>query len=87
MLAGDEAIGLSRSIAEGLGPMERVHRKIPSGEGQLEAEYLAAAEAGGTLLAVFAPTNDLTKAADGILVRHGAHARHKYGKLTVERLV
>ena len=87
MLTGEEAIRLAQSISEGLGPMGRMARKLPSTEGRLEADYLTAAEAGSTLLAVFAPSEDLTRAADEILVRHGAHARHKYGKLAVERLV
>lgn len=87
VLTGDGAVRLSRGIAEGLGPVGRVLRKLPSEEGQREAEYLSAAEAGGTLLAVHAPTQELTTAADEILVRRGAHARHKYGKLAVEKLV
>ena len=87
VLTGQEAIGLSRGIAEGLGPLGRILRKLSSDEGELEAEYLSAAEEEATLLAVRAPTQDQTTAADEILVRHGAHARHKYGRLTVKRLM
>ena len=86
VLTGDEAIDLSRNIAENLGPIEGLLRKIPSQEEQLETKFLSAAKAGSTVLAVYAPTRDLTTVADEILVRCGAHARHKFGKLAMEEL-
>lgn len=87
ILTGEEAVRLSDRFGDSAGPISRALRRFPSEEGSLEREYRSAAESGATLLAVPSRTEARTGTADEILVRHGAHGRHKYGRFTLKEMV